>query len=63
MELTTTMQGLYLLASQNDKRIVFQANSTKRMAPRVGYDPTTPRLTAACSANWANEEYITDSSV
>ena len=28
------------------------------MAPRVGLEPTTTRLTAACSANWANEEYM-----
>ena len=27
------------------------------MAPQVGLEPTTLRLTAACSANWAIEEY------
>ena len=27
------------------------------MAPRAGLEPATTRLTAACSANWANEEY------
>ena len=26
------------------------------MAPQVGLEPTTLRLTAACSANWAIEE-------
>ena len=28
------------------------------LAPQVGLEPTTLRLTAACSANWAIEEYI-----
>ena len=27
-------------------------------APRVGLEPTTARLTAACSTDWAIEEYI-----
>ena len=27
------------------------------LAPQVGLEPTTLRLTAACSANWAIEEY------
>ena len=27
------------------------------LAPRVGLEPTTLRLTAACSTDWANEEY------
>ena len=28
------------------------------MAPRAGLEPATTRLTAACSANWAKEEYL-----
>ena len=28
------------------------------MAPQVGLEPTTLRLTAACSTNWAIEEYL-----
>ena len=28
------------------------------MAPRVGLEPTTYRLTAERSTNWANEEYL-----
>ena len=28
------------------------------LAPRVGLEPTTLRLTAECSTDWANEEYI-----
>ena len=28
------------------------------LAPPVGLEPTTTRLTAACSANWAKEEYL-----
>ena len=31
------------------------------MAPRVGLEPTTYRLTAERSTNWANEEYIKSS--
>ena len=27
------------------------------LAPPVGLEPTTPRLTAACSTDWAMEEY------
>ena len=30
------------------------------MAPPVGLEPTTLRLTAACSTNWAKEEYFGD---
>ena len=29
-----------------------------KVAPQVGLEPTTLRLTAACSTNWAIEEYI-----
>ena len=33
--------------------------SSKRfVAPQVGLEPTTLRLTAACSTNWAIEDYI-----
>ena len=28
------------------------------MAPQVGLEPTTYRLTAECSTDWAIEEYI-----
>ena len=28
------------------------------MAPQTGLEPVTPRLTAACSANWAIEAYL-----
>ena len=28
------------------------------LAPQVGLEPTTLRLTAACSTDWAIEEYI-----
>ena len=28
------------------------------LAPPVGLEPTTTRLTAACSADWAKEEYL-----
>ena len=28
------------------------------MAPPVGLEPTTTRLTAECSTDWAMEEYI-----
>ena len=28
------------------------------MAPPVGLEPTTLRLTAACSTDWAMEEYL-----
>ena len=31
---------------------------SKLLAPPVGLEPTTLRLTAACSANWAKEEYL-----
>ena len=31
------------------------------LAPRVGLEPTTYRLTAERSTNWANEEYIKSS--
>ena len=43
-----------------------KANITKKLlffrtrvflAPRVGLEPTTDRLTADCSTDWANEEY------
>ena len=33
------------------------------VAPRVGLEPTTARLTAACSTNWAKEEYAGPSSI
>ena len=29
------------------------------LAPRVGLEPTTYRLTAERSTNWANEEFFT----
>ena len=32
-------------------------NCSAFLAPQVGLEPTTLRLTAACSANWAIEEY------
>ena len=44
-----------------------KANITKKLlffrtrvflAPQVGLEPTTLRLTAACSTNWAIEEYL-----
>ena len=28
-----------------------------KMAPEVGLEPTTDRLTADCSTNWAIQEY------
>ena len=28
------------------------------LAPQTGFEPVTPRLTAACSANWAIEAYL-----
>ena len=31
--------------------------SENRKAPPVGLEPTTLRLTAACSTDWAKEEY------
>ena len=30
------------------------------MAPRVGLEPTTTRLTAECSTDWANEAWYVD---
>ena len=38
----------YILIFSNKKRIKFQLNSFK-MAPQVGLEPTTLRLTAECS--------------
>ena len=47
-----------------------QANITEKttcrnksffLAPPVGLEPTTTRLTAACSTDWAKEEYLSPS--
>ena len=43
-------------ANKKRKRVVFY--SLPRLAPQVGLEPTTLRLTAACSTGWAIEDYL-----
>ena len=39
------------------KAIALPIELHQHMAPPVGLEPTTARLTAACSTDWAIEEY------
>ena len=41
------------------KTVFSQYIIIKKMAPQVGLEPTTLRLTAACSTDWAIEEHLT----
>ena len=43
---------------KNEKALNPLRLKASEMAPPVGLEPTTLRLTAACSTDWANEEYI-----
>ena len=46
----------FVSQKEHKKRTWFQWNQVL-LAPQVGLEPTTLRLTAACSTNWAIEEY------
>ena len=50
------MGGLECKFKGKTKRIPFGIRFV--LAPQVGLEPTTLRLTAACSTDWAKEEYL-----
>ena len=48
----------YCSAFGHKKTEYFTSEILRFLAPQVGLEPTTLRLTAACSTSWAIEEYV-----
>ena len=64
--LSTTLTGMYSNIYDWIWKNMFSEKDNKKIThkvwlktPRVGLEPTTQRLTAVCSTDWAIEEYTT----